>query len=104
LTPRRPTPPHRPNRTPRPESRDLPGGSPRTREFVEFVARGLVDEPDAVQVEEERWRDRTVYHLAVAERDMGKVIGKGGKIAHALRTMLKVAALRDGARVSLDIG
>ena len=74
------------------------------KEFVEYVARGLVDQPDAVQVEEDRWGDRVIYRLSVADGDMGKVIGRGGRIAHAIRTLLKVGAVRDGTRVSLDIG
>ena len=74
------------------------------KEFVEYVARGLVDQPDAVHVEEDRWGDRVIYRLSVADSDMGKVIGRGGRIAHAIRTLLKVGAVRDGTRVSLDIG
>jgi len=72
--------------------------------FVDYVARGLVDQPEAVRVREERWRDRAVYHLTVAEGDMGKVIGKGGRIAQAMRTVLKASGARDGLRVTLDIG
>ena len=74
------------------------------KEFVEYVARGLVDQPDAVRVEEDRWGDRVIYRLSVADGDMGKVIGKGGRIAHAMRNLLKAGAGRDGARISLDIG
>ena len=74
------------------------------REFVEYVARGLVDEPDAVEVDEHRRRDRTVIHLSVADRDMGKVIGKGGRIAHSMRTLLNACGALEGVRVSLDIG
>lgn len=74
------------------------------KDFVEYVARGLVDHPDEVQVAEDRWGDRVIYRLSVADGDMGKVIGKGGRIAHAMRAMLKVGAVRDGSRVSLDIG
>jgi predicted RNA-binding protein YlqC (UPF0109 family) len=74
------------------------------RDFVEYVAKGLVDEPDAVEVDEDRHRDRIRLRLNVAERDMGKVIGKGGRIAHALRNLLNAAGARDGYRVSLDIG
>jgi predicted RNA-binding protein YlqC (UPF0109 family) len=68
------------------------------------MARGLVDHPDEVRVEEEDDRDRVIYHLDVAEGDMGKVIGKEGRIANAMRSLLKVAAIRDGSRVSLEIG
>ncbi len=74
------------------------------KEFVEYVARGLVDEPDAVSVEEDRWRDRAVYRLNVADGDMGKVIGKGGRIAHAIRNLVKVAAIQEDVRANLEIG
>ncbi len=74
------------------------------KELVEFLARSIVEDPDAVEVEEERDGDWVVYHLYVADNDMGKVIGKQGRIANAMRTLLKVAATRRGIRVSLDIG
>ena len=74
------------------------------KELVEYMARGLVDNPDEVRVEEEEDRDRIVFHLEVAEGDMGKVIGKEGRIANAMRNLLKVAATRSNTRVSLEIG
>ncbi len=74
------------------------------RDFIEYAARRLVDEPDAVTVDEDRHRDRINLRLSVGDHDMGKVIGKGGRIAHALRNLLNAAAARDGYRVSLDIG
>jgi hypothetical protein len=74
------------------------------KELIEFVARSLVEQPDAVQVEEERSGDRVILHLRVAEGDMGKVIGKQGRIANAMRDLLKVAAARAGTRASLEIG
>jgi len=74
------------------------------RELIEFLARSLVDNPDSVQVEEEEDGDRIVYHLYVADDDMGKVIGKQGRIANAMRDLLKVAAARNDARASLEIG
>jgi hypothetical protein len=74
------------------------------KELVEFMARGLVDHPDQVRVEEENERDRVIFYLDVAEGDMGKVIGKEGRIANAMRTLLKVAATRENVRVSLEIG
>lgn len=74
------------------------------RELVEYIARGLVDQPDAVQVKEDRWGDRVVYRLSVADGDMGRVIGRGGRIAGSIRNLLKVDAAQDGTRVSLDIG
>lgn len=74
------------------------------KELIEFLARSIVDEPDAVEVEEEQDGDYIVYHLYVADDDMGKVIGKHGRIANAMRTVLKVAAARRGTRVALEIG
>jgi predicted RNA-binding protein YlqC (UPF0109 family) len=73
------------------------------KDLVEYVARSLVDSPDAVRVEEIRDPDGTVIELHVAEDDMGKVIGKNGSVAKALRTLLKVTAARDGEPVSLEI-
>lgn len=73
------------------------------KDLVEFMARSLVDDPDAVRVDED-WRgDHVIFRLEVSEADKGKVIGKQGRIANAMRTLLKVAATRDGARASLDI-
>ncbi len=74
------------------------------RELLEYLARGLVDEPDAVRVEELEEPDGTiVFELSVAEGDYGKVIGRGGRTAQALRTVVKAAALKDNRRVLLDI-
>ncbi len=72
--------------------------------LVEYVAKALVDEPDAVEVKSVEDQDGRVIELHVAESDMGKVIGKGGRIAHAMRGMLNAAATLDGVRVMLDIG
>jgi len=74
------------------------------KELVEYMARGLVEHPDQVRVEEEEDRDRIIFHLEVAEGDMGKVIGKEGRIANAMRNLLKVAATRENVRVGLEIG
>jgi predicted RNA-binding protein YlqC (UPF0109 family) len=74
------------------------------KKLIEYLARSLVDNPDAVQVEEEEDGDRVIFHLYVADEDMGKVIGKQGRIANAMRDLLKVAAARQGARARLEIG
>lgn len=74
------------------------------KELIEFMARAIVDYPDEVVVTEEEGEDHIVFHLKVAESDMGKVIGKQGRIANAMRTLLKVAAIRKGARAILEIG
>ena len=73
------------------------------RELVEYVAKTLVDDPDAVTVTEVRDADGTVIELHVAEEDMGKVIGRNGSVAKALRTLLKVTSARTGEPVSLEI-
>jgi uncharacterized protein len=71
--------------------------------LVEFVARSLVDDPDAVSVEVHDEPEGRVIELHVAETDMGKVIGRNGSVAKALRTLLKVVAAREGETVSLEI-
>jgi uncharacterized protein len=71
--------------------------------LVEFVARSLVDDPDAVSVEVHDEPDGRVIELHVAESDMGKVIGRNGSVAKALRTLLKVVAAREGDSVTLEI-
>jgi predicted RNA-binding protein YlqC (UPF0109 family) len=73
------------------------------RELVEYVARSLVDDPESVTVEVVREPGGTVIELHVADDDMGKVIGRNGSVAKALRTLLKVTAARDGEPVSLEI-
>ncbi len=73
------------------------------KDLVEYVARSLVDLPDAVQVTEVIDADGTVIELHVAEDDMGKVIGRNGSVAKALRTLLKVSAARTGESVTLEI-
>lgn len=74
------------------------------RDLIDYMARAIVDNPDEVEVTEEEEDDQIVYHLRVAESDMGKVIGKQGRIANAMRTLLKVAAVRRGTRALLEIG
>jgi predicted RNA-binding protein YlqC (UPF0109 family) len=72
-------------------------------ELVEFVAKSLVDDPDAVSVQVQREGGGTVIELHVAEDDMGKVIGRNGSVAKALRTLLKVVSTREGEPISLEI-
>ena len=73
------------------------------RDLVEFVAKSLVDDPDAVRVEVVQEAGGSVIELHVAEDDMGKVIGRNGSVAKALRTLLKVTSARDGQPVQLEI-
>ncbi len=72
-------------------------------DLVEFVAKSLVDDPEAVSVEVHEEADGTVIELHVAEEDMGKVIGRNGSVAKALRTLLKVMGAREGESISLEI-
>jgi predicted RNA-binding protein YlqC (UPF0109 family) len=72
-------------------------------DLVEFVAKSLVDDPDAVRVAVHEEDGGQVIELTVAEDDMGKVIGRNGSVAKALRTLLKVVSARDGQPVSLEI-
>jgi uncharacterized protein len=74
------------------------------KELLEYLARGLVDSPDQVQVNEVREDDGTVVlELSVAQEDYGSVIGRGGRTAAALRTVIKAAAVKERVRVFVDI-
>lgn len=73
-------------------------------DVVEYLAKALVDTPDAVKVTERVDDGRVIIRLDVAEGEWGQVIGKGGRIANSLRSMVKVAAVREDARVALEIG
>ena len=74
------------------------------RHLLEYLAQGLVDEPEEVSVEQFEEGDGTiVLELCVADGDYGKVIGRGGRTAHALRTVVKAAATGEGQHVLLDI-
>jgi hypothetical protein len=72
-------------------------------ELVEYVAKSLVDDPDAVRVEVHEEDGAQVIELTVAEDDMGKVIGRNGSVAKALRTLLKVVSAREGQAITLEI-
>jgi predicted RNA-binding protein YlqC (UPF0109 family) len=78
--------------------------SSKMSEIVEYVAKALVDEPDEVKVAEQEGSDRIIIRLDVADNDMGRVIGRNGRIASAIRSLLKVAAIKEDARVGLEIG
>ncbi|MCL1916890.1 MAG: KH domain-containing protein [Peptococcaceae bacterium] len=73
------------------------------RELVEVLAKALVEYPDQIEVTEAE-TDKTIHlRLTVAPSDMGKVIGKQGKTANAIRTIVKAAAVKDGRKVILDV-
>jgi predicted RNA-binding protein YlqC (UPF0109 family) len=72
-------------------------------ELLEYLARQLVDKPDDVRVEEVDEGDMLVLRLHVAEEDLGKVIGRQGRIARALRTVVRASSARERRRVQLEI-
>jgi uncharacterized protein len=73
------------------------------RELLDYLARRLVDEPDAVEVEEIEEDDALVLRLRVAPDDVGKVIGRQGRIARALRTLVRAGGAHEGRRLVLEI-
>jgi predicted RNA-binding protein YlqC (UPF0109 family) len=72
-------------------------------ELLEFLVKALVEDPAAVVVEELEEDGDLVYEITVAEDDLGRVIGKGGRVANAIRTIAKAAAVRIDRRVIVDI-
>jgi predicted RNA-binding protein YlqC (UPF0109 family) len=73
------------------------------KQLLEFLARSVVDHPEQVRVEEITSGDRVVLRLSVAKEDLGKVIGKQGRVARAIRTVVKASAVKDGKQASVEI-
>ena len=73
------------------------------KDLIEYIARSLVDHPDEVQVRQSGGGSRVRIELSVSKDDMGRVIGKGGKVANSIRTLLRVAAEREGKHATLDV-
>jgi hypothetical protein len=73
------------------------------REMIEYIARALASNPDAVSVTEEDDGERIFLHLSVDDQDKGKVIGRDGRVAQSMRSLLRVAAVKADTRVSLEI-
>jgi predicted RNA-binding protein YlqC (UPF0109 family) len=73
------------------------------KELIEFIAKSLVNDPTEVRVEEQDRRDHVFIELSVSKEDMGRVIGHHGRIANAMRSLLRAAASRHDKRASLDI-
>lgn len=74
-----------------------------TRELIEYVARSLVDHPEEIRLTEVAEEGVTVYQLHVAPSDLGKIIGRRGRVARATRTLLKVASIQNHKRSVLEI-
>ncbi len=71
--------------------------------LTEYIAKALVDDPDSVKVEQVRHGNRVRLELSVSKQDMGRVIGRGGRVANAIRILLRVAAEREDQQVTLDV-
>jgi predicted RNA-binding protein YlqC (UPF0109 family) len=73
------------------------------KELVEYIAKSLVDDPSQVEVVESRRSGSVVLKLQVAQEDKGRVIGRSGRVANAIRSLLRVMGARQGKRVTLEI-
>jgi len=73
------------------------------KELIEYIAKSIATKPDEVVVTEERGSEGVHLKLQVAQEDMGRVIGKQGRVAQAMRTLLRVMAVKEGTRVDLEI-
>ena len=73
------------------------------KELVQYIAQSLVGDPAKVEVNEIEENGNVRIELRVAKEDMGRIIGKGGRVANSIRVLLRVAAAREGKRVSLDV-
>ncbi len=73
------------------------------KDLIEYIAKSLVDRPEEVRVTELGSGSHERIELSVAKDDMGRVIGKGGKVANSIRTLLRVAAEKEGKQATLDV-
>jgi predicted RNA-binding protein YlqC (UPF0109 family) len=73
------------------------------KEFVEYIAKQLVDQPDGVVIEEEMKNDKLIIKLKVQQTDIGKVIGKRGRTAFALRTLAAAVGKKHGKKVAVEV-
>ena len=73
------------------------------KDLIEYLVKALVDEPNQVDIKAVEGPEATTFEVRVAQDDLGKVIGKQGKIANALRTVAKAAAMRDKKRIYIEI-
>ena len=73
------------------------------KDLIEYIAKSLVDHPEEVQVKQSGGGSRVRIELSVTKDDMGRVIGKSGKVANSIRTLLRVAAEREGKQATLDV-
>jgi predicted RNA-binding protein YlqC (UPF0109 family) len=73
------------------------------KDLIDYIARSLVDDPSQVEISQGRRGSQIILRLKVAKEDMGRVIGKSGRVANAMRVLLRVSAAQEGKRATLDI-
>ena len=73
------------------------------RDVLEYIVRNLVDDPDSIEISETEDGDAVTFHLSVADDDFGKVIGRRGRTAHAIRSIVRVAGMRSGIHTRVEI-
>jgi uncharacterized protein len=73
------------------------------KDLIDYIARSLVDDPSQVELSQGRRGSQVILRLQVAKEDMGRVIGKSGRVANAMRVLLRVSAAQEGKRATLDI-
>jgi predicted RNA-binding protein YlqC (UPF0109 family) len=73
------------------------------KDLIDYIARSLVDDPSQVEISQGRRGAQVILRLKVSKEDMGRVIGKSGRVANAMRVLLKVSAAQEGKRATLDI-
>jgi uncharacterized protein len=78
-------------------------GEDNMKDLIEFIAKSLVEDPSQVTVSEVEGANSIIIELHVASEDMGRVIGRGGRVANSMRTLLRVVAAKEGKRVTLEI-
>lgn len=71
--------------------------------LIQYITTSLVDEPDSISIKDVEGKESSVLELSVAEKDIGKVIGKGGRIAKALRVLLQASSIKQGKNTQLEI-
>lgn len=73
------------------------------RELIEYIASSLVDDPSQIEIRQFRRGSQVTFKLRVAKSDMGRIIGKDGRVANAIRVLLRVSSAQEGQRATLDV-
>ena len=81
----------------------MPAQEGNSQALLEYIVKSLVDEPDEVSVTESSHGRETVLHLSVSQPDMGRVIGKNGRVINSIRALVQVAAAKEGRQASIEI-